>query len=150
MINREESVESSSTRNVYVDDADLPDSISPRVLLNAMQRLYNKMKASETSNVKHIEINELSIDDVTVEILDILKRLRDEKISLFLLFNEIDPRRITKQYMAVAFVSILVLARHGSIALRQETKDGDIYIEIIDIDTKVELSPSDLGENEDE
>lgn len=150
MLNREEVFETTSPKNVYIDDADLPESISPNVLLRAMQRLYNKLRVNESSNVKQIEINELSIDDVTVEIIEIIKQLRDERISLFLLFNQIDPRRITKQYMAVAFVSILVLARHGSISLAQETKDGDIYIVILDIDTKIELSPSDLGEAIDE
>ncbi len=150
MFNREEVIDTTTPKSVYIDDADLPDSISPRVLLNAMQRVYNKMNASQQSNVKQIEIHELSIDDITIEILGVLRKLRDEKISLFLLFNQIDPRKITKQYMAVAFVSILVLARHGSISLKQETKDGDIYIVILDIDSTIELSPSDLGQPIDE
>ncbi len=151
MFNREDNAESSTNRNVYIEDADLPDSISPRVLLNAMQRLYKKMRLEENENsVKQIEIHELSIDDITEEIVGILKQLRDEKISLFLLFNSIDRRRITKQYMAVAFVSILVLARHGSISLRQEENDDDIYIVILDIDKKVELSPTELTGAQDE
>ncbi len=151
MFNREETVESASTRNVYVDDADLPDSISPRVLLNAMQRVYKKMKLEEEGDkVKQIEINELSIEDVTIEIMAILRKLRYEKISLFLLFNSIDRRKITKQYMAVAFVSILVLARHELISLRQEDKDDDIYIVIIDIDSQLELSPTELTGVQDE
>lgn len=137
---RQDSYENTQQKNIYVEDAGLPESISPNVLLKALQRVYKKIEEQKTKTYKRIEIKELSIDDVTEEIIDVLKKLRNEKISMFLLFNSIDVNKITKQYMAVAFVSILVLARHGWISLNQEDNDDDIYISILNIDQNNSLN----------
>lgn len=129
-------------KNVYIEDVNLPESISPKVLLNAMQRIYKRLVDEENETIKKIDIKELSIDDVTKEIIAILKKLNDNnKVSLFLLFNSVPVEKISKQYMAVAFVSILVLARHGYISLRQDDfkTDEDIYISIIDLEQNIDL-----------
>ncbi len=129
-------------KNIYIEDANLPESISPKILLNAMQRIYKRLIDEENETIKKIDIKELSIDDVTKEIISLLKILnKDNKVSLFLLFNAVPKEKISKQYMAVAFVSILVLARHSYISLRQDDykTDEDIYITILDLEQNIDL-----------
>ncbi len=151
LINRDDNT-LNSKKSIYIEDTNLPESISPKVLLNAFRRVYKNLQLDENNNIKTIEIKELSIDEVTNEIIEILKSLNNSNISLFTLFNTIDRRKITKQYMAVAFVSILVLARHGYISLKQDDKndDEDIYISIIDISDNININLNEVLGDENE
>ena len=151
LINRDDN-SLNSRKSIYIEDTNLPESISPKVLLNAFRRVYKNLQLDENNNIKTIEIKELSIDEVTNEIVEILKTINNSNISLFTLFNTVDKKKITKQYMAVAFVSILVLARHGYISLKQDNKNDneDIYISIIDINDNINISLNEVLGDENE
>lgn len=112
---------------------EMPESISPNVLLKSMRNIFKKLQKNE-NDIINIEISELSIEDVTYEITNFLREFSSNKISLFELLSSFPSSKITKQYLAVIFVALLVLVRNGNINLEQEiNNDVDIIINKINL-----------------
>ncbi|MGL5591694.1 MAG: segregation and condensation protein A [Mycoplasmoidaceae bacterium] len=112
---------------------EMPESISPNVLLKSMRNIFKKLQKNE-NDIINIDISELSIEDVTNEITNFLKKLNSNNISLFELLSSFPSSKISKQYLAVTFVALLVLVRNGNIVLEQEiNNDVDIIIKKIDL-----------------
>ncbi|MGL4617332.1 MAG: segregation and condensation protein A [Mycoplasmoidaceae bacterium] len=112
---------------------EMPESISPNILLKSMRNIFKKLRKNE-NDIININISELSIEDVTNETINILKNFGSDKISLFELLSSFSSSKISKQYLAVTFVALLVLVRNGNISLEQEiNNDVDIIIKKIDL-----------------
>ncbi len=113
---------------------ELPNSISPNVILKAMQNIFKKLN-NDQNDIINIEINELSIDDITNEIIGFLSKIDNSNISLMELISSFPSRNINKQYLAVAFVALLVLVRNGNIVLEQDIiSDNNIKIRKINLE----------------
>ncbi|MGL4647202.1 MAG: segregation and condensation protein A [Mycoplasmoidaceae bacterium] len=122
---------SKDTDEIKIEDIvseDLPTTISPKLILRAMQNIFRKLKPVG-NDIINIEFSELSIDDVINDITYFLSKFHDENILLFDLLNSFPASKINKQYLAVTFVGLLVLVRNGNIALEQDIEnDNDIRI----------------------
>lgn len=118
----------------YLNDEEhevfLPESINIEKLLKAMQNVYLKLlPKKKKSNIKIIEVSEISIDDVQQEIMVFLEQLAvNQKISLTDYLSQIPPEKFSKQYFVVTFVAFLVLVRNRYINLEQLGVDQEIYI----------------------
>ena len=98
-----------------------------------MRNIFKKLNKNE-NDIINIDISELSIVDVTNEITSFLKNFNLNKISLFELLSSFPSSKISKQYLAVTFLALLVLVRNGNILLEQEiNNDDDIIINKIDL-----------------
>jgi len=121
---------------------ELPDFVSPTKLLNAMKNVYKEIfDRKKFQNIMNIEIKELSIEEITAQMIEIIDANKlNNKITLKLLLSSIPFKKMTKQYFAVSFVAILVLTRNGLIVLSQNLDiSDDIFIEIIDLDLTYKL-----------
>ncbi|MGL4769172.1 MAG: segregation/condensation protein A [Mycoplasmoidaceae bacterium] len=102
----------------------IPDFISPEKLLIAIQDVYKNINNREKiQKAVSIEIKELSIEDITSDVLIILKNYKFSKISLNDLLLSVPHEKLSKQYFAVCFLVILVLTRNGLINLEQDEDD---------------------------
>ncbi|MEG1821266.1 MAG: segregation/condensation protein A, partial [Malacoplasma sp.] len=89
--------------------------------------VYLKFQDKKTSNIKIIDVNEVSIEDVENDIKKYLHNFNnDSKISLTSFLLDIPGEKFSKQYFVVAFVALLVLVRNFYINLEQKD-DGEIY-----------------------
>lgn len=114
-------------------EEEIPENISPNILLRSMRNIFKKLNKNE-NDIINIDISELSIEDVTNEITSFLKNFNSSKISLFELLSSFPSSKISKQYLAVTFLALLVLVRNGNILLEQEiNNDDDIIINKIDL-----------------
>lgn len=140
MLSRDSDAEEVFEDNQIIEE--LPDFISPSKLLVAMKNVYKELfNRKKFDHIMNIEIKELSIEDITGQIIDIIHiNESNKKITLKLLLSSIPMERMTKQYFAVSFVAILVLTRNGLISLFQDLNiNDDIYIKIIDLDLEYKL-----------
>ncbi|MDE5553400.1 MAG: segregation/condensation protein A, partial [Malacoplasma sp.] len=134
----------SSNFDEYLNDNEndifLPQSIDLEKILKAMQKVYLKLEGKKkVSNIKIIDVSEISIDDVELEIKEYLGKVQiNEKKPLSEYLAQIPPEKFSKQYFVVTFVAFLVLVRNRYINLEQSHSEGEIYI--IKIDREVEIS----------
>ena len=134
----------SSNFDEYLNDNEndifLPQSIDLEKILKAMQKVYLKLEGKKrVSNIKIIDVSEISIDDVELEIKEYLEKIQiNKKIPLSEYLTQIPPEKFSKQYFVVTFVAFLVLVRNRYINLEQSHSEGEIYI--IKIDREVEIS----------
>ncbi|MBD5446070.1 MAG: segregation/condensation protein A [Mycoplasma sp.] len=134
----------SSNFDEYLNDNEndifLPQSIDLEKILKAMQKVYLKLEGKKrVSNIKIIDVSEISIDDVELEIKEYLEKIQiNKKIPLSEYLTQIPPEKFSKQYFVVTFVAFLILVRNRYINLEQSHSEGEIYI--IKIDREVEIS----------
>lgn len=142
MFERTEVVEDKSIYFEKPSEGDFLPTMDLDKILKAMQKIYMKLQYKEKlkelgikgvktskSNIKIIEVDEVSIDDVEKEILAFLEPYNHlDKISFMEYFESIPIERFTKQYFAVSFVAILVLVRNQHIMLEQNNSDEEIFI----------------------
>ena len=142
MFERTEVVEDKSIYFEKPSEADFLPIMDLDNILKAMQKVYVKLQQKQIpkknlSNIKTIEVDEVSIDDVENEILTFLKpHPHLFKISFMNYFDSISSEKFTKQYFAVCFVAILVLVRNQHIRLEQNDNDGEIFIVKIDSEVR--------------
>ena len=91
-------------------------------LLTALNE-FLKQKEDEKPKETRITKKELSVTDRTMQIRNILKK--SKKVSFFDLFEV-----KTREYVVVTFLSILEMAKHGEITIRQENNFNNIIIDV--------------------
>ncbi len=142
-----ERIENVEDNTVYFDkqsEAEFLPVMDLDKILKAMQKVYMKLNYKEkakknTDNIKTIEVDEVSIDDVEKEILAFLEpHPHLYKVSFMEYFDSIPVERFTRQYFAVSFVAILVLVRNQFIMLEQNNNNEEIFIVKIDKEVVVD------------
>lgn len=97
-------------------------NISLDDLINALNN-FLKRKEDEKPKITKITKKEISVTDRTKDIRNILKQKK--KISFYELF-EIK----TKEYVVVTFLSILEMAKHGEINIKQDNNFNEIIVNL--------------------
>ncbi|MEF9985000.1 MAG: segregation/condensation protein A [Malacoplasma sp.] len=119
--------------NLEENETFLPDNIDLNKIISAMQKVYSKFQDKKTNNIKVIDVNEVSIEDVENDIKNYLHNFNNNsKISLTSFLLDIPGEKFSKQYFVVTFVALLVLVRNLYINLEQKD-DGEIYIIITNV-----------------
>lgn len=119
--------------NIEENETFLPDNIDLSKIISAMQKVYLKYQDKKTSNIRTIDVYEVSIEEVENDIKKYLYNFNNNsKITLTSFLLDIPGEKFSKQYFVVTFVALLVLVRNLYINLEQQN-DGEIYIIKIDI-----------------
>ena len=92
-------------------------------LINAFELFLARQKLNKPLNTK-ITKKELSVNERTVQIRDILKR--DRKCEFTALFDE-----VTKPYVVVTFLSILEMSKNKELKITQDKNFGSIILEMM-------------------
>jgi len=109
----------------------IPNQISFDALQKAMQRAYDRWKLNIFNNRK-IVVQEVSAEQVEMDILDILNNYPDVKrYSLTDFFQVVITDIASVQYLVTCFVCLLDLAKNGKIQLTQNNFEDEIYINIM-------------------
>lgn len=119
--------------NIEENEMFLPENIDLNKIISAMQKVYLKFQDKKISNIRTIEVYEVSIEEVENDIKKYLDNFNNSsKISLTSFLLNIPEEKFSKQYFVVTFVTLLVLVRNLYINLEQQN-DGEIYMIKIDV-----------------
>ena len=112
-----------SSLNEYREENTLINSdISLNDLLNAFELFLKRQRLSEPVNTK-ITKKELSVEERCLGIKQFLKT-KQGKVNFLELFDD-----VSKPYVIVTFLSVLVLAKNNEIKITQQNNFSDILIE---------------------
>lgn len=103
----------------------IPENLDTYDLIVAMQKLMQR-KIRLAPMKEAVARKEISIDERTLEIKQLLLLHRHEKISFETLFDEGD-----KQLFVITFLAILVLANQKVLTITQENQFDEIYVEAL-------------------
>lgn len=108
----------------------LPNKIELNKISKALIDAIGKYKMSALVQRK-ILVQELSIQDIEEELWEFLKKYKSKTISFSEYLSQIDPIKITQQFIVTTFLAILDLVRYGKITISQNQENNEICISII-------------------
>lgn len=108
----------------------LPSFISPEKIQSLMKNILEKYRFMNTK--KNIMIQELLVTDLEDDVMEYLTSTQDKITTYTSFLLQVDPEKITVQYVITTFLALLELVKYHKISISMdETKE--IHIKLIEV-----------------
>ena len=109
---------------------ELPDKIDPKKLFNALYSAFEKYRATIFYQRK-INVQELSVAEIEEDLWFFLQDNQIAEITFLDYLKQLDPNKVSQQFIVTTFLALLDLAKYGKIQIGQTNNNQDIIIRTV-------------------